>query len=228
MNILVIDIGGNSVKMHATGWKEPRRFSSGPDLTPRQMVADAKKVAAGFKYDAVSIGYPGVVTNNRITVDPNNLGPGWVGFNFKTAFRCPVKLINDAAMQAMGSYRKGTMLFLGLGTGLGTALVADGHVLPMELGALNYLEGTYEDYVGHRGLIKYGKAKWRTHVARVVKELAAALCANDVALGGGNIANLQKLPPLCRAGSNDHAFVGGFRLWDGEKPKSATPRKKKA
>lgn len=213
MNVLVIDIGGTSVKMHATGRKEERKFPSGPAMTPRQMVDGVKIHAADWDYDAISIGYPGVVSNNRITVEPNNLGRGWVGFNFKAAFRCPVKIINDAAMQAMGSYRKGTMLFLGLGTGLGTAMVTDGVVIPMELGELAYLDGTYEDYVGQRGLGKFGKMKWRAHVARVVKELAAAVCADDIVLGGGNVANLQKLPPLCRAGSNSHAFTGGFRLW---------------
>lgn len=219
MKVLVIDIGGTSVKILATGQKEPRRFPSGPNMTPRQMVAGIKKFAADWDYDAVSIGYPGVVADNRIVINPENLGNGWVGFNFKTAFRCPVKIINDAAMQALGSYRKGTMLFLGLGTGLGAAVVAEGVVLPTELGALTYRDGTYEDYVGQRGLDRYGKKKWRAHVATVVKELATALCVNDVILGGGNVANLQKLPPLCRAGSNANAFNGGFRLWDAAKPK---------
>lgn len=219
MNVLVIDIGGTSVKIHATGRKEPRKFPSGPAMTPRQMVDGVTKLAADWNYDAVSIGYPGVVSNNRITIEPDNLGRGWVGYNFKAAFRRPVKIINDAAMQALGSYRKGTMLFLGFGTGLGTALVADGVVIPMELGALSYRDGTYEDYVGQRALEKFGKRKWRTHVALVVKELAFALCVNDITLGGGNIANLQKLPPRCRAGSNTNAFIGGFRLWQSEKTK---------
>ncbi|HWB59450.1 MAG TPA: ROK family protein [Chthoniobacteraceae bacterium] len=219
MNVLVIDIGGTSVKMHATGRKQEHRFASGPTLTPGQFVDGVKKHTTDWTYNAISIGYPGVVSNNRITVEPNNLGPGWVGFDFKAAFRCPVKIINDAAMQAMGSYRKGTMLFLGLGTGLGTALVADGHVVPLELGAMTYLDGTYEDYIGHRGLVKFGKRKWRAHVARVVKELAAAVCADDITLGGGNVATLPKLPPLSRAGSNSHAFTGGFRLWETGKSK---------
>lgn len=219
MKVLVIDIGGTSVKILVTGQKEPRRFPSGPNMTPRQMVAGIKKYAPDWDYDAVSIGYPGVVVDNRIAVNPENLGRGWVGYNFKAAFRCPVKIINDAAMQAFGSYRKGTMLFLGLGTGLGAAVVAEGVVLPSELGALTYLEGTYEDYVGQRGLDRYGKKKWRAHVATVVKELATALCVNDVILGGGNVANLQKLPPGCRAGSNANAFKGGFRLWEAAKLK---------
>jgi polyphosphate glucokinase len=219
MNVLVIDIGGTNAKIHATGRKEPRKFSSGPAMTPRQMVSGVRKLAADWNYDAVSIGYPGVVINNRIAIEPDNLGRGWVGYNFKSAFHCPVKIINDAAMQALGSYRKGTMLFLGFGTGLGSALVADGVVIPMELSQLSYRDGTYEDYVGQRGLDKFGKKKWRAHVVLVVKELVSALCVDDVALGGGNVANLQKLPPGCRAGANTNAFIGGFRMWQAGKTK---------
>ena len=159
MNVLVIDIGGTNIKILATGQKEPRKFPSGPTLSPRQMVDGVKKIAADWNYDVVSISYPGVVANNSILTEPHNLAKGWVGFNFKAAFRRPVKIINDAAMQALGSYKKGQMLFLGFGTGLGSAMVVEGVVVPMELGHLSYRKGTYEDYVGLRGLKRLGKKK---------------------------------------------------------------------
>jgi polyphosphate glucokinase len=214
MNVLVIDIGGTNVKILATGQKEPRKFPSGSTLSPREMVDGVKKLAADWKYDVVSIGYPGVVAKNSILTEPHNLAKGWVGFNFKTAFRCPVKVINDAAMQALGSYKNGQMLFLGLGTGLGSAMVVEGIVVPMELGHLSYRNGTYEDYVGLRGLKRLGKKKWRKHVAFGVNRLISALQVNDVVIGGGNAKNLKKLPPGCRTGDNAYAFVGGFRLWE--------------
>lgn len=214
MRVLVVDIGGTHVKILTTGQTEHREFPSGPGMTPGRMVAGVKKLAADWKYQAVSIGYPGVVVHNRPVAEPHNLGHGWVGFQYEKAFRRPVKLINDAAMQALGSYKGGKLLFLGLGTGLGSAMVVDGFVEPMELGHLPYKKATYEDYVGLRGLEKWGKKKWRSHVADVVERLVTALEPDDVVLGGGNVKKLKKLPPGCRQGDNANAFVGGFRLWE--------------
>ncbi len=213
MNVLVIDIGGTHVKILASGQKERREFESGPKLNPKMMVAGVKRLARGWKYDTVSIGYPGPVLRNRPIADPHNLARGWVGFDFQKAFQCPVKVINDAAMQALGSYRHKKMLFLGLGTGLGSAMVVEGIVEPMELAHLPYKKATYEDYVGIRGLEKFGKKKWRKHVADIVKLLSAALEPDDVVLGGGNVKKLKQLPKGCRAGDNNNAFLGGFRLW---------------
>jgi polyphosphate glucokinase len=221
MNVLVIDIGGTNVKILATGQREPCKFPSGPTLSPRQMVDGVKKIATHWKYDVVSIGYPGVVVKDRILTEPHNLAGGWVCCNFKAAFRCPVKIINDAAMQALGSYKKGQMLFLGLGTGLGSAMVVEGVVVPMELGHLSYRNGTYEDYVGLRGLERLGKKKWRKHVTFGVNRLISALQVNDVVIGGGNAKNLKKLPLGCRTGNNAYAFVGGFRMWKTGPTKSA-------
>ncbi len=214
MNVLAIDVGGTHVKILATGQDEPRKFDSGPKLSAAQMVAGVKKLAGDWKYDAVSIGYPGPVLHDKPVAEPHNLAPGWVGFDFRAAFGRPVKVINDAAMQALGSYKGGKMLFLGLGTGLGTALIVDGIVEPMELGHLPYKKATFEDYVGQRGLEKHGQHKWRRHVADVVKQLVAALEPDDVMLGGGNVKQLKEFPPGCRAGDNANAFLGGFRLWD--------------
>lgn len=212
-NVLVIDVGGTSVKVLATGQKEHRAFPSGPTLTAKRMVAEVKKAAADWRYDAVSIGYPGPVLHGRPIAEPHNLGRGWVKFDFAAAFRRPVRIVNDAAMQALGSYRGGKMLFLGLGTGLGSALIVDGIVEPMELGHLPYKKATYEDYVGVRGLLRHGKKKWRRHVADVVARLIAALEPADTVIGGGNVKKLAKLPPNSRAGDNANAFRGGFRLW---------------
>ncbi|MFI5375268.1 MAG: ROK family protein [Candidatus Rokuibacteriota bacterium] len=211
--ILVVDVGGSHVKVLASGQREPRKFASGPTMTPRQMVAGVEKLTRRWKYDVVSIGYPGLVVHGRPVAEPHNLGRGWVRFDYRAAFGRPVRIINDAAMQALGSYEGGKMLFLGLGTGLGSALVVDGVVEPMELGHLPYKKGTYEDYVGQRGLDKRGKKKWRRHVADVVAGFVAALEPDDVVLGGGNVRKLKELPPGCRAGDNANAFVGGFRLW---------------
>ena len=211
--VLVVDVGGSHVKILATGRREPRKFVSGPTMTPRQMVAGVEKLARGWKYDVVSIGYPGPVLHGRPVAEPHNLGRGWVRFDYRAAFGRPVRIINDAAMQALGGYKGGKMLFLGLGTGLGSALIADGVVEPMELGHLPYKKGTYEDYVGQRGLDKRGKKKWRRHVADVVAGFVAALEPDDVVLGGGNVRKLKELPDGCRAGDNANAFVGGFRLW---------------
>ncbi len=214
MNVLVVDIGGSHVKILASGEDAPRKFESGDELTPQQMVDGVKKLAGEWKYDAVSIGYPGFVVRGRPIAEPHNLGGGWVGFDFEAAFECPVRIINDAAMQALGSYEKGKMLFLGLGTGLGSTLIVDGIVEPMELAHLPYKKGTYEDYVGVRALDRFGKKKWRKQVVDVVAQLVAALEPDDVVLGGGNVKKLKELPPGCRAGDNGNAFLGGFRLWD--------------
>jgi len=214
MNVLVVDVGGTHVKILATGQTEPRRFVSGPALTAKQMVAGVKALARGWKYDVVSIGYPGMVVRNRLVAEPHNLGRGWMGFHFETAFKRPVKLINDAAMQALGSYKRGKMLFLGLGTGLGSTLIVDGVIEPMELAHLPYKKGTYEDYVGEKSLKKRGKNKWRRYVADVVERLTAALEPDDVVLGGGNVKKLKDLPEGTRAGDNENAFLGGFRLWE--------------
>jgi glucose-6-phosphate isomerase len=224
VQVLVVDVGGNHVKLLATGQRTARRFASGPTLTPAEMVAGVKKAARGWRYGAVTVGYPGVVSRNRVVVDPWNLGPGWVGFDFQAAFGCPVKLVNDAALQALGSYAGGKMLFLGLGTGLGSAMVVDGVVEPMELGHLPYKKGTYEDYVGDRGRKRRGEKKWRRHVEDVVASLVAALEPDDVVLGGGNVRNLETLPPGCRAGDNANAFAGGFRLWTEDARQAAPAR----
>ena len=224
MNVLVIDIGGTHVKLLATGQRSERVFVSGPRLTPKRMLSGIRSLVADWQYDVVSIGYPGPVFRGRPVAEPWNLGKGWVGFNFETAFKRPVKVINDAAMQALGSYRRKKMLFLGLGTGLGSAVVVDGIVEPMELGHLPYKKATFEDYVGIRGLEMYGKTKWRRYVADVVKRLVAAIEPEDVVLGGGNVRNLKELPPGCRAGDNANAFLGGFRLWEKNGAQTTVPR----
>jgi polyphosphate glucokinase len=216
MKILVIDVGGTHVKALVTGAGTRREFESGPKLTAAQMVDGVKAITKDWKYDAVSIGYPGPVVHNHPFAEPHNLGKGWVGFNFQRAFGRPVKIMNDAAMQALGSYKKGKMLFLGLGTGLGSALVADGIVEPMELAHLPYKKATFEDYAGLRALQKRGKKKWRRDVARIVEHLKGALEPDEVVLGGGNAKKLKKLPPLSRVVDNSNAFLGGFRLWKQE------------
>jgi len=219
MKVLVIDVGGTHVKLLASGQKVHREFVSGPHMTPQRMVAGVCKLVTDWDYEAVSIGFPGPIRRGRVAREPWNLGRGWVGFNFSRAFKCPVKLVNDAAMQALGSYRGGHLLFLGLGTGLGSTLILDGLLAPMELAHLPYRAGTFEDYVGLRGLEKYGKRKWRKFLFDVVARLMAALEADDVVLGGGNVKKLKKLPPGCRAGDNGNAFRGGFRLWQEEETK---------
>jgi polyphosphate glucokinase len=229
MNVLVVDVGGTHVKILATGQKESRKFDSGPELTAAKMVTGVKQLAGDWTFDAVSIGYPGPVLHGQPVAEPHNLAPGWVGFDYKTAFGCPVKLVNDAAMQALGSYQGGRMLFLGLGTGLGSTMIVDGVMQPMELGHLPYKKATYEDYVGVRGLEKHGLHKWRRYVADVVDRLVAALEPDDVVLGGGNVKRLKELPPGCREGDNANAFIGGFRLWDdGKSRKTSTARKRVA
>jgi polyphosphate glucokinase len=220
--VLVIDVGGTNVKVLATGQKEPRKYPSGPTMTPRKMVSLVKKNTADWKYDCISLGYPGPIINGHALREPHNLGKGWVGFHFAKAFGCPVKVINDAAMQALGSYKGRRMLFLGLGTGLGSAMIVDGILQPMELAHLAYKNGkSYEDYLGLRGLERMGKKKWRHCVAKITKSLKIALDADYVVLGGGNCKKLKDLPPGARLGSNENAFVGGFRLW--EKSHAANP-----
>jgi polyphosphate glucokinase len=214
MNILVIDVGGTHVKVLATGRRTPLEIQSGPNMTARKMVRSVRQGTTGWRYSVVSIGYPGPVLHGKPVTEPINLGGGWVGFDFKKAFGCPVRLINDAAMQALGSYKGGRMLFLGLGTGLGSALIVDGVLEPMELAHLPYKKGqTYEDAVGKAALKRLGKKKWRRGVADVVTRLKAALEADDVVIGGGNAKLLRTLPKGVRLGSNANAFVGGYRLW---------------
>ena len=213
MDVLVVDVGGTHVKVLASGEAAPRKMVSGPGLTAQEMVAGVEEMARDWNYDVITIGYPGLVVHGRPFHDPYNLAPGWVGFNFAKAFGKPVKVINDAAMQAVGSYHHGAMLFLGLGTGLGSAMIVEGRIEPMELAHLPYRKRTYEDYVGLRGLKKYGKKKWRDYVEDVVERLFAALEPDEVVIGGGNAKLMKKLPPHCRLGKNTNAFLGGFRLW---------------
>jgi polyphosphate glucokinase len=213
-NILVIDVGGTHVKVLDQRHKEDIKIDSGPDMTARAMVAAVKKAVADWDFSAVSIGYPGPVLHGRPMAEPHNLGKGWVGFDFEKAFGKPVKIVNDASMQAIGSYEGKRMLFLGLGTGLGSAAIIDGVLEPMELAHLPYKNGrAYEDYIGLKGLKRQGKKKWREHVFDVVKQLKNALEADYVVLGGGNARLLKKLPPGARLGDNANAFRGGFRLW---------------
>src|SRR5689334_3919827 len=214
--VLVLDVGGNHVKAHLTGSDETIKIASGPAFTPRRMVSAVLRAAAarGWRYDCVSIGVPAPVLRGEVVHEPANLGRGWVGFDFAAALGRPVQVLNDAAMQALGSYRGGTMLFLGLGTGLGSAMVVDGVVVPFELGHLSYKHGIVEDYLGLRGLQRLGKKKWRQEVAYCIGGLVRALHLDDVVLGGGNVKKLKRPPEGCRGGDNVNAFLGGFRLWE--------------
>lgn len=213
--ILTIDIGGTNVKILATGHDQPRKIPSGRHMTPHVMTESVLDVAKDWDYECISIGYPGPVINGQPHMEPRNLGLGWVGFDFAAHFGKPVKVINDAAMQAIGSYEGGRMLFLGLGTGLGSTLIINHMVAPMELAHLPYRKGrTFEDYVGQRGLDRLGKKRWREAVADVILRLKNALVADYVILGGGNSKHLKKLPEGARLGSNSNAFVGGYRLWE--------------
>lgn len=214
--VLVVDIGGNSVKLLATGQEVHRSFPSGPDMTPQDMVCGVKQLTEDWEHEVVSIGYPGVVVRGRPIAEPRNLGHGWVAFDFAAAFGLPVRIVNDAAMQALGSYRGGKMLFLGLGTGLGSAMVVNGVLEPMELGQLPYKKGNYEDYLGRKGLKQHGRKRWRRHVAEATAQLIAALEPDETVLGGGNVKKLETIPPGVRAGSNADAFRGGFRLWQAD------------
>jgi predicted NBD/HSP70 family sugar kinase len=212
--VLVIDVGGTNVKLFMKGQKESRKVPSGRTLTPSLMVRRVKETIAGWSYDAISIGFPAPVIHGRPLLEPHNLGKGWLRFDFAKAFGRPVQMINDAAMQALGSYRGGRMLFLGLGTGLGSAMVVDGVVEPMELAHLPYKkDGTFEDYLGLRGLERLGKKRWEQHVAQVCRELAQALEPDYIVLGGGNAKKLKAVPRKAILGSNQNAFKGGLRLW---------------
>ena len=218
MKVLVVDVGGTHVKILATGQEQEREMVSGPTLTPQAMVEGVRRLAADWQYDVVSIGYPGPVMRGLPRLEPHNLGKGWVGFDYAAAFEHPVKLVNDAAMQALGSYGGGSMLFLGLGTGLGTALIYGGVLEPLEFAHLPYKKGrSYEDYLGIRGLKKLGKKKWRGAVADVVSKLLAAFEVDYVVLGGGNSKKLKTVPEGARLGDNSNAFIGGFRLWENPK-----------
>ena len=215
MNVLVIDVGGTHVKLLATGRRTPVKFDSGPHLTPAVMVRETLAATRGWRYEAVTIGYPGPVRKGRPVADPFNLGRGWRRFDFARALQKRVVILNDAAMQALGSYDGGRMLFLGLGTGLGTAVVEEGVVQPMELAHLPYRDGkSFEDYLGVRGLERVGHHKWAKHVGVVAEMLRAAVVADHVVLGGGNVRKLRRLPPHCRRGDNSNAFRGGFRVWE--------------
>jgi polyphosphate glucokinase len=214
MNVLVIDVGGTSVKILATGHEAPRKFVSGPHLTPAQMIDGVMALAKDWEYDHVSMGYPGPVAHGQPIAEPFNLGRGWVGYDYAGHFARPTKIINDAAMQALGSYEGGRMLYLGLGTGLGSAMIIEHTIAPLELAHLPYRKGrSFEDYVGVRGLERLGKRKWRHFVEDVTARLRAAMVADYVVLGGGNVRKLKTMPANCRMGDNSKAFVGGFRLW---------------
>ena len=224
-SILVIDVGGTHVKCQMNGRKRPVRFKSGPRLTPDEMVTKVLQITKDWHFHAVSIGYPGVVHHGAITVEPHNLGAGWVGYDFQAAFGRPVKLINDAAMQALGVYGGGRMLFLGLGTGLGSALMVDGVIAPMELSHLPYRHGrSFESHVGERARKRCGNKHWRREVEQVIKDLRGALLPDYVVIGGGNVSHLKRLPPQTRRGGNGDAFTGGFRLWQGDHGAASTRR----
>ncbi|TGQ74780.1 MAG: ROK family protein [Mesorhizobium sp.] len=212
--VLTIDIGGSHVKILTSDGGQERRADSGPDLTPKQMIDAVRKLADGLCYDLISMGYPGPVRNNRPRLDPVNLGKGWADYDFAADFGKPVKVVNDALMQAIGSYEGGRMLFLGLGTGLGAAMILDNVAQPMELAHLPYKKGrSFEDYVGERGLEKHGKKKWRKYVFDVVGRLRGAMQPDYIVIGGGNVDKLDELPADTRRGDNTRAFAGGFRLW---------------
>lgn len=221
-NILVIDVGGTNLKFRDLNHAEPTKIPSGPTMSAPRMVEEIGRVAKDWKYSVVSIGFPGPVRDGRPLAEPHNLAGGWVSLDYEAAFGVPVRVVNDAAMQALGSYNGGRMLFLGLGTGLGSALIIDGILAPMELAHMPYRKGqTYEDYVGLRGLQRLGKDKWRKHVGIVIEQLRAGLQAEYVVLGGGNAKFLKELPRGVRLGENANAFIGGFRLWGDYPPKQA-------
>jgi len=214
VNVLVIDVGGTHVKILATGQDEHREFVSGPTLTPQRMAAGVKKLARGWKYDVISMGYPGLVLRDRVVAEPHNLGKGWIHFDYRAAFGRPVKIVNDAAMQALGSYKGGKMLFLGLGTGLGSTMIVDGVIVPMELGHLPFRRATFEEYVGRAARQRLGPKRWRAAALETIQHLSAALLPDYVVLGGGLADELDDLPAGVRVGGNELAFVGGFRLWE--------------
>lgn len=211
--VLAVDVGGSHVKMLVNGEHERRRFVSGPELTPGEMVSGVLERTEDWAYTVVSVGVPAQVRANRVVHEPANLGSGWVGFNYESALGRPTKIVNDAAMQALGSYQGGRMLFLGLGTGLGSTMIVDGTLEPMELGHLPFRKATYEDYVGERGRKRRGRKRWQKSVRETIELLFAALEPDYVILGGGNARRLDQLPPNVRLGHNEDAFLGGFRLW---------------
>jgi predicted NBD/HSP70 family sugar kinase len=213
-DILAVDVGGSAVKALLNGERDPRRFTSGPDLTPAAMVARLFELTRGWSYELISLGVPAPVARCRVVAEPKNLGGGWVGFDFEAAFGRPTRVVNDAAMQALGSYEGGRMLFLGLGTNLGSAIVDHGRLEPMELHSRAFRDGTYEDYVGQRALDRLGLERWRRCVSEAVVELAASLRPDYVILGGGNVRLIEELPEGARRGDNAAAFLGGFRLWE--------------
>lgn len=218
VKVLVIDVGGNNVKLLASGRREVRKVPSGPRLTPARMVAAVRRATADWRFRGVAIGFPGPVRHGRIAAEPVNLGRGWMRYDFRRGFSRPVRIVNDAVMQALGSYHGGRLLFLGLGTGLGAALVLEGRSQPLEIAHLPYRAGkTYEDFLGRRGLERAGKKRWRRLVFEIVPRLAAAFQVDEVVLGGGNTKLLRTLPRGCRRGDNRNAFVGGFRLFKPEK-----------
>jgi len=212
--VLAVDVGGSHVKALTSKESERRRFKSGPELTAEQMVAGVLKAVDGWSWDVASVGIPTPVRGGKVVAEPINLGEGWVGFDFEGALGKPTKVINDATMQAVGSYEGGRMLFLGLGTGLGSTMITDGVIEPLELGHLPFRKKTFEDYVSEHALEKYGKKKWTEAVFETVQQLAAAMEPDYVVLGGGGAEELDELPPGCRLGDNQNAFLGGFRLWD--------------
>lgn len=218
IKILVIDIGGTNVKMRLSETEEVRKFPSGPDLVPEDLVEGVKDHTADLVFDCISVGFPGPVSKGQITREPANLGRGWMDFDFEKGFGKPTRLINDAAMQALGSYQGGRMLFLGLGTGLGTTLIIDGTVAPLELGHAPYRKKlTFEEWVGTKALKRMGLKRWTMVIFDVVHKLKMVLCADYVVLGGGNAKNLPELPPGAILGSNANAFTGGERLWEAGK-----------
>ena len=222
--VLVVDVGGSHVKALATGEPRRRRFDSGLDLTPRKMVEGVLELVADWQYDVVTVGIPAPVRDGSPAAEPVNLGEGWVGFDYEGAFGKPTRLVNDAVMQALGSYEGGRMLFLGLGTGLGSAMIVVGVTLPMELGHLPFRKATFEDYVGERGLERLGKKRWQKAVRETVSALTAALQPEYVVLGGGNAKELDELPPGTRLGANENAFLGGFRIWSSQHRSTIEPR----
>jgi len=211
--VLAVDVGGSHVKVELSSGSERRAVESGDQMTATKMVASLRDLTSDWHYDVVTVGYPGPVVGNRAAADPFNLGPGWKNFDFEVAIGRPVRMVNDALMQAIGSYEKGRMLFLGLGTGLGSAMIAENVCMPLELAHMPYRKATFEDYVGERGLKRRGKSKWRKSVFDVADRLAAALLPDYIVIGGGNVDRLKELPPKCRRGNNDNAFRGGFRVW---------------
>lgn len=212
--VLVVDVGGTNVKLRASDWPEREKIPSGSTMGPAEMVARVRETVAGRPFDVVALGYPGPVQDGRPAREPHNLAPGWVGFDFEGAFGVPVRTLNDAAMQALGNYRGGRMLFLGYGTGLGSAMVADGVVIPLELAHLPYRgDRTYEDYVGAAGRARLGNARWKRHCMKVARLLRDAMQVRDVVLGGGNAKKLENLPEGMRHGTLEAAFEGGLQLW---------------